>query len=207
MKRRELLKTGTASLVLTGGFGATAFAQDAPAIEIPDMVLGNTEAPVELIEYASFTCPHCKSFHEGIYPQLKADYIDTGNVKFVYREVYFDRFGLWASMIARCFGDERFFAFTDVLYKEQSNWTAGGDPQLVIDNLRRLAKTAGMTDETLDACMSDADMAQALVAWYQENADRDNVSSTPSFVINGTNHRIRTYAELQSILDELIADA
>ena len=71
---------------------------------IEDMVLGDANAPITMIEYASYTCPHCGSFHQNTYPQLKADYIDTGKVKFIFREVYFDRFGLWASMIARCGG-------------------------------------------------------------------------------------------------------
>jgi len=92
MKRRDLLKTGGAALVLSSGAGQMAFAQEA-SIEIPDMVLGSADAPVEMIEYASFTCPHCARFHADVWPQLKADYIESGKVRFIYREVYFDRFG------------------------------------------------------------------------------------------------------------------
>ena len=205
MKRRDLLKSGGAALALSS-LGGRAFAQDA-TIEIPDMVLGNADAPLEMIEYASFTCPHCARFHADVWPQLKADYIETGKVKFVYREVYFDRFGLWASMIARCAGETRFFAFTELLYEEQRNWAGSSDPQQVIDNLRKLAKTAGMTDETLDACMSDADQAQALVGWYQANAERDGINSTPSFLIGGEKYANMTYDEMKAILDEKLADA
>lgn len=205
MKRRDLLKTGGAAMVLSGGVGQFALAQDAPVI--PDMVMGDANAPVEMIEYASFTCPHCARFHADVWPQLKADYIETGKVRFVYREVYFDRFGLWASMIARCAGEVRFFAFADLLYAEQRNWAGSGDPQAVIDSLRTLAKTAGMTDETLDACMSDAAKAEALVGWYQTNAENDGINSTPSFVINGEKYSNMTYAEMQGILDELVGDS
>jgi len=119
MKRRELLKTGGAAIALSAGAGQMAFAQEA-TIEIQDMVMGAEDAPVEIIEYASFTCPHCARFHADVWPQLKADYVETGKVRFIYREVYFDRFGLWASMIARCGGEGRFFAFTDLIYKEQA---------------------------------------------------------------------------------------
>ncbi len=206
MKRRDLLKTGGAALALSGGFGSIARAQDA-TVEIPDMILGDANAPLEMIEYASFTCPHCASFHADVWPQLKADYIETGKVKFIYREVYFDRFGLWASMIARCAGDQRFFAFTDLLYAEQRNWAGSGDPAVVIDNLRGLAKTAGMNDETLDACMSDAAKAEALVGWYQTNAERDGVNSTPSFLIGGEKFANMAYADLQAVLDEKLADS
>ncbi len=206
MKRRELLKSGAAGLALAGGLGSTAWAQD-ESVAIPDMVLGDPDAPVEMVEYASFTCPHCARFHADVYPQLKADYIDTGKVKFVYREVYFDRFGLWASMIARCAGETRFFAFTDLLYEEQRNWAGSQDPAQVIDNLRTLAKTAGMNDETLDACMSDAAKAEALVGWYQTNAERDGVNSTPSFLIGGEKYNNMTYDEMKAIIDAKLSDA
>jgi protein-disulfide isomerase len=206
MKRRDLLKTGGAALALSGGFGSIARAQDA-TVEIPDMILGDANAPLEMIEYASFTCPHCATFHADVWPQLKADYIETGKVKFIYREVYFDRFGLWASMIARCAGEQRFFAFADLLYAEQRNWAGSGDPAVVIDNLRQLAKTAGMNDETLDACMSDAAKAEALVGWYQTNAERDGVNSTPSFLIDGEKYANMSYTDMKAILDEKLAEA
>lgn len=204
MKRRDLLKTGGAAVALSGGFGSLVQAQEA-TIEIPDMILGDENAPIEMIEYASFTCPHCARFHAEVYPLLKADYIDTGKVKFIYREVYFDRFGLWGSMIARCAGDSRFFAISNLIYEKQREWTASGDPAIVIQELRTLAKTAGMNDETLDACMSDADQAQALVGWYQTNAERDSVTSTPSFLIDGEKHGNMAYAQMQAILDEKLA--
>ncbi|MEL6640203.1 MAG: DsbA family protein [Pseudomonadota bacterium] len=204
MKRRELLKSGVAGLALASGWGSMAWAQD---VEIAEMVLGDPDAPVEMVEYASFTCPHCARFHADVYPQLKADYIDTGKVKFVYREVYFDRFGLWASMIARCAGETRFFAFTDLLYVEQRNWAGSQDPAEVIGNLRTLAKTAGMNDETLDACMSDAAKAEALVGWYQTNAEQDGINSTPSFLIGGDKYNNMTYDEMKNIIEAKLADA
>ena len=71
---------------------------------IVEMVMGSEDAPITIIEYASFTCPHCASFHENVLAPLKADYVDTGKVKFVFRDVYFDRYGLWASMVARMKG-------------------------------------------------------------------------------------------------------
>ena len=86
---------------------AEAQEADLDTSTIVEMVQGAEDAPVEIIEYASYTCPHCANFHQGAYKQLKKDFIDTGKVKFIYREVYFDRYGLWASMVARCGGPAR----------------------------------------------------------------------------------------------------
>ena len=173
---------------------------------IQDMVLGSPDAPVEFIEYGSFTCPHCAAFHAGQYQQLKTDYIDTGKVRFIFREVYFDRFGLWASMIARCGGELRFFGIHDILYETQSDWVAGGDPALIAENLRKIGLTAGLDAAMLDTCLGDATQAQTLVAWYEENAARDGVEGTPTFLINGTKYSNMDYPKLAAILDAELAE-
>ena len=173
--------------------------------DIADMVQGSPDAKVEIIEYASYTCPHCASFHAGPYKDLKKDYVDTGKVKFVFREVYFDRFGLWASMIARCAGPDRFFGMTDLLFKEQSLWSRAGDPAAIVAELRKIGLKGGMEEAQLNACLEDADNAQALVAWYQENAERDDVGSTPSFLINGEPYSNMNYADFSAIIEENLA--
>ena len=182
-------------------------AQEAGDIDtsgVLEMSMGNPDADVTVIEYASFTCPHCRSFHEGAFKDLKKDYIDTGKINFIYREVYFDRFGLWAGMLARCGGEERYFGLVDLIYENQSEWAAGNDPSVIAGNLRRLGRTAGLSDEQVNACLQDADMAQAMVAVYQENATADGVSSTPSFLINGQVYQNMPYAEFSQILDEAL---
>ncbi len=172
---------------------------------VKEMTLGAEDAPVTLVEYASFTCPHCASFHMNQLKELKADYIDTGKVRFVYRDVYFDRFGLWAAMVARCGGEERFFGISDMIYEQQRDWIGSGqDPVAITSNLRRIGKVAGLSDEQLDACLSDADKAQALVAVYQQNAEADAINSTPTLIINGEKHGNMSYAELQGIIDGLL---
>ena len=218
MQRRNLIAGGVAVVGL-GGWALTRPSKDLPfdplmaanaqeattdMVAIPDIVMGSADAPVEIIEYASFTCPHCANFHATTYPLLKADYIDTGKVRFVYREVYFDRFGLWASMIARCGGEMRFFGMAELIYEKQKEWGASGDPVVIVEELRKLAKTAGLSDEMLDECMNDAEQAKALVAWYQANAERDDINSTPSFLIDGEKFSNMAYPEFQKILDEKI---
>jgi protein-disulfide isomerase len=188
-----------------------AMAQDAEATDIDtsgvtEMVMGSADAPVTIVEYASFTCPHCAAFHADQFKQLKADYIDTGKVQFVYREVYFDRFGLWASMMARCGGEMRFFGIAEVLYAEQQEWIAGGDPVAISDNLRRIGRTAGMDDATLEACLTDETQAQTLVAWFQENATADGIEATPTLIIDGEKHSNMPYEELSAIIEAALAE-
>ncbi|MEH6741456.1 MAG: DsbA family protein, partial [Sulfitobacter sp.] len=156
-------------------------------------------------EYASFTCPHCAAFHQTVFKQLKSEYIDTGKIKFVYREVFFDRFGLWASLIARCGGEDKFFGISDLLYNEQAKWTRAGDPAAIVEELRKIGRLAGLDNETLEACLQDSDQAQAMVAWYQKNAEADNVDSTPSFIINGKKHSNMNFADMKKIIDDALA--
>jgi protein-disulfide isomerase len=178
----------------------TATTGEAP--EVAEMVLGNAEAPVTIVEYASYTCPHCASFHANVFKDLKRDYIDTGKVKFVFREVYFDRYGLWAAMVARCGGETRYFGISSILFEQQKEWAVSQDPAVVVESLRKIGRSAGMDDATLNACLDDRAMAEALVATYQANATADGVEATPTLFINGEKHNNMSYADLRAILDE-----
>lgn len=181
-----------------------AQAQDADldTSTIVEMVQGAEDAPVEIIEYASYTCPHCANFHAGAYKQLKKDFIDTGKVKFTYREVYFDRYGLWASMVARCAGPEKFFGITDLIYEGQSEWTRAGGPAEIVDELRKIGRRAGIDNDQLEACLQDGTRAQTLVAWYQENAERDGINATPSFIVNGKKVENQSYDDFKKLIEE-----
>jgi len=194
----KTIATGTAMLLANTH---TVFAQE--ETKVIDMTLGADDAPITVIEYASFTCPHCATFHTDVFHDLKVDYIDTGKVKFIYREVYFDRFGLWAGMLARCGGEEKYFGFIDLLFTRQHDWIGGGsEPATIIANMKKLGRIAGMSDETMDACMQDQDNAQALVAEFQKNATADDINATPTFMIDGEQYSNMTYSEFKEILDE-----
>ncbi len=139
-----------AETATTPAADGTAPAADATPIEVKDFSIGTTDAKINFIEYASFTCPHCADFHAQIFPKLKADYIDTGKLRFEYREVYFDRFGLWAAMVARCGGEMRYFGITDILFDTQREWAATDDPNAVVASLKKIGRTAGMDDAKVD---------------------------------------------------------
>ncbi|PWJ17429.1 DsbA family protein [Jannaschia seohaensis] len=170
-----------------GGLGDLGAAH-AQGAAVPEMTLGDPNAPVKVIEYASYTCPHCANFHNETFKSFKAEYIDTGKVHFTYREVYYDRYGLWASMIARCAGPRRFFGVSELIYKRQRDWARQSEPAAVADSLKRIGLQAGMSRAEVDACMQDAAQAEALYGWYQANSERHQVRSTPSFLINGEMH-------------------
>lgn len=212
MKRQNpMLKTlaAAATIALVGLLPLSATAQEAEAttpVEITDFSLGPADAKVQITEYASFTCPHCATFHANVWPQLKADYIDTGKVRFTYREVYFDRYGLWAAMVARCGGEMRYFGIVDMIFDQQQEWAASDDPNVVVGNLRTIAKTAGLDDATLDACLQDGAKAEAMVAHFEANMAADQVEGTPTFIINGEKHSNMSYDDMKEIIDAKLAE-
>ena len=183
-------------------FSASAQEAEVDTSRVIEMQIGNAEAPVTVIEYASYTCPHCATFHATTFQQLKTNYIDTGKINFIYREVYFDRFGLWAAAVARCAGPERYFGVSGLIYEKQRDWIGDGAPEGIAERLKTIGKTAGMTEEQVDGCLRDAGMLQSMVAVYQENATADGIESTPSFVINGEKYSNMSFEDFAKILDE-----
>lgn len=178
-----------AALALMGATAAysavPAFAQSDEAVVLEEMSLGADDAPITMIEYASFTCPHCKNFHKNVLPKIMENYIDTGMVRLVYRGIYFDRLGLWADMLARCGGPDRYFGITAMIYDKQKEWTSGENAVAIVDSLYAIGRLAGLKQADMEACMQDNVTAQAMVKFSTENADADDVSATPTFVING----------------------
>ncbi|WP_412509123.1 DsbA family protein [Roseovarius sp. SYSU LYC5161] len=193
----------------TGAVNAQEAGEEAGQVDVSgivEMTMGPEDADVTVVEYASFTCPHCATFHENQFKKLKADYIDTGKVHFIYRDVYFDRLGLWASMVARCGGRDRFFGISEMLYDQQRDWIGSGDdPVQIANNLRRIGKVAGLDEDKLESCLADIGKAQALVTWFEANAEADDITSTPTLIINGEQYSNMGYDELKAILDEELA--
>jgi protein-disulfide isomerase len=158
-----------------------------------DMILGNPDAPVTIVEYSSFTCPHCANFKSRTWPKIKEKYIDTGKAKLIFREVYFDQYGLWASMVARCGGQATFFDKVGAIMAKQQEWArAGGNAtsqqardQAIAAELGRIGRLEGLSAERVQACMTDEPYMLRLLADFQAHSARDNIRSTPTFIING----------------------
>jgi protein-disulfide isomerase len=152
--------------------------------DLPDLVLGSDDAKVTIVEYASMTCGHCKHFHDTTFPELKKKYIDTGKVRFVFREFPLDARAFAASMLARCAGStEKSMALIDVLFDTQEQWA------FVKENptpkLFEIAKQAGFTQETFDKCLTDQKLLDQLTAAHTRATETFVVSATPTFFING----------------------
>jgi protein-disulfide isomerase len=184
-----------------------ALAQEAATADTGpgDFSLGSPDAPVKIVEYASFTCPHCANFHDTVFGKLKTDYIDTGKVHFTLREVYFDRYGLWAALVARCGGEMRYFGIHDMLFAKQAEWAASDDPAQVVKNLKTIGLAAGLDDAAMEVCLNDTANAEALIKQFQTNMEADGVEGTPTIFVNGAKHSNMTYDELKTIIDAELA--
>ena len=218
MNRRLLL--GAAALALVGGVvwsqlggsqttGAAIAASDYADVDtssIVEMTMGPEDAPVTVVEYASLTCPHCARFHETTFQELKRDFIDTGKIHYIYRDVFFDGAGLRGSLLARCAGPTRFFGMNDLLFTRQKEWLDAKTMSDVMDNLVRIGKVAGLGEEQIVACIEDQEKAEVLEAWFRQHAEKDEITSTPTVVIDGKKYGNPSYAELKKTLDEKLAE-
>jgi len=183
-----------------------AFAQSDDAVVLEEMSFGAEDAPITMIEYASFTCPHCKNFHADVLPLITKNYIDTGKVRMIYRGIYFDRLGLWADMLARCAGPDRYFGIAAMIYEKQGEWTSAESAVGVVDNLYGIGRLAGLNQADMEACMQDNVNAQAMVKLSTENAEADGVNSTPTFVINGQTLTNMPYLDFVNEFERLLAE-
>ena len=145
-----------------------------------EMALGDEKAPVTIIEYASMTCPHCAAFHASTYPELKKRYIDTGKVRFIFREFPLDQLALAAFLLARCAGPDKYFPMIETLFQQQKEWVV----QKPLQPLIAIAKQAGMSETAFNECLQNQKLIDGLEE-VRQRAMKLNVQSTPSFFING----------------------
>lgn len=192
ISRRKLL-LGTASLIAVGSLGYLASALDAlsskamaqsSALLTPgplgDMVQGSETAPVTIVEYASLTCSHCRNFAVRTYPELKKRYIDTGKVRYVFREFPLNDVDLLAIVIARCASKEKYFPLIETLFDKQDQWAVNNPVQPLLG----IARQAGFTDESFKACAANQQVIEGVKAQREAGA-KFGVNSTPTFFING----------------------
>jgi protein-disulfide isomerase len=179
--RRSLLWTAAAGLLLLPAAGLAAESWP-PAAD--DMVLGEPKARVTVIEYASAACPHCARFNNNIFPAFRKKYIDTGKVRYVYREYLTDPVEVAAAgaLLARCAGKAKYFQVLDDFFHGQANAYETGDVRGLV---YAVGQKAGLTEAQINACITDEAAAKALNARVQRYAETDGVDSTPTFVING----------------------
>jgi protein-disulfide isomerase len=198
----------TAALSLTGlaalvGFSPLRLITEAMAqsasdvakpVSLPDIALGPADASVTITEYASMTCPHCAAFNEAVFPKIKSEYIDSGKIRYVFREFPLDAKAAGGSMLARCIAKDdpgKFFAVIDMLFKQQNDWVMKNTTETLI----RIGKQAGLSQQAVEDCLKDQALLNKIVADQKYASEVLKVDSTPTFFING--ERIRGEASFE----------
>jgi protein-disulfide isomerase len=146
-----------------------------------DVVLGSNKAPVTIIEYASLTCPHCAHFSTTTFPELQKRYIDTGKVRFIFREFPLDALAAAGFMLARCAGTDKFMPIVETLFAKQSEWMV----EKPIEPLRTIAKQFGFTEQTFDQCLANQKVLDGIQDVRDRGTTKLGVNSTPTFFVNG----------------------
>lgn len=209
INRRTAMMAGAAALASFAGAAASAAAQTAPTAD--DMVLGSANAPVTLIEYASASCPHCAHFHETVFPQLKANYIDTGRVRLIFREMLTEpgAVALAGFQVSRCNSatPDQYFSRLNEIFADQQAMYAAGTMRAVLDTMLEVGAHAGLSHDQVMTCINDPS-SQDRLGRFNQSANQFNVTGTPTLILNGQkleDPSALTYDGLSHILDQAIA--
>jgi protein-disulfide isomerase len=200
VSRRTVVGVGLAALAAPSA--ASAVVRAAPG----DMSLGDPKAPVHVVEYLSLTCPHCADFHLGVFPALRAKYIDKGLVYYTLRELLTAPAQVAAAgfLMARCNGGARYFTIVDQVFRSQPRWREGNIKPVFLE----IAKQNGLTEAQFEACITDEKANDALAARLAYATGTDKVSGTPTFFVNGVllpNQKVPTLAEMDAAIQRALA--
>ena len=170
-----------------------------------DFTIGDENAPITIIEYASMSCSHCADFHNNTLPDLKAEYIDTGKVRMVFRDYPFNYPALLGSMMLRCIPEDVKYDYMNALYQLQTTWV-NRDPKVSKKELYKIMQSGGMTKDEFDACYGNLDNENLILEGVMAAQKDFNIKSTPSFVVNGNliegNKNIK---EFRQIIDKILS--
>lgn len=188
-----------------------AHQQPIPGVPLDDMAEGSVDAPVTVIEFASMTCPHCAHFQKDTFPLLKRDFIDTGKVRFIFREFPLDSYAVDASILARCAGADSYFAVLGKLFADQNQWMPAPGPisevsrKATQNRLLKYGEDHGVTEEKYQACLANKPLKDHLANRMDEARNRYGVNGTPAIVVNGTLADSPAYADLAKAINDALA--
>ena len=215
LTRRVALKATAAATMAFAAVPGFAQAQSAPEPQgtvdmdtlletgaLDDQVLGEADAPVTVVEYASMTCSHCAAFHERTWPALKENYVETGKIRFILREFPFDPRAAAAFMLARCAPEGKYFPMVDVLFDRQKDWAFVENARTPLENI---AKLAGFTQESFEACLTNQELLDDINAVRERGASEFGVDATPTFFIEGRKYSgAMSIEQMSAIIDPLL---
>jgi protein-disulfide isomerase len=194
---------------LAASFSTTAFGQDAAKVDLSDLLtppeegdmeMGPKDAKVTIVEYGSASCPHCAAFYKDVFVKLKPDYIDTGKVRFIFREFPHNDQGLAAFMLARCAPKEKYFALLDTFFTTQATWVPDA-----FNGLKNIAQQAGVSATDFEACLKNEKVAKGILDVREKGAKQYGVNGIPTIFVNGKAlEGEQTYDGMKAIIDPLL---
>ena len=174
-------------------------------ITVDDFVIGETNAPITIIEYASLPCSHCADFHINTLGKLKKEYVDTGKVKIVFRNFPYNYPALLGSMVLQCIPEDVRYDYMNALFQLQPNWVVKENAKSK-QELYKIMQSGGMTKEEFDSCISNRELEEKILQVVINAQNEYNIRSTPSFLINGLllegNKSIK---EFRQIIDKILS--
>lgn len=190
----------SAAPVAVATASAPSDAKSLLAIQPGDHVMGDVKAPITMIEYASFTCPHCAHFNTTVLPELEKKWVTTGKVKLIYRDFPLDQIATKAAQLAECSGNDKYFAVVDMIFRGQGNWAAAQDP---IAELSKSLRIAGMGENEVKACLANDAVATGVINDYR-GGESLGVNSTPTLFVNGEQFKgARSLEEFDALFTKL----
>jgi protein-disulfide isomerase len=176
---------------------AVAISSDAV---LEERSLGADDAPVTMIEYSSLTCPHCAEFHTTTLPKIEEQYVAPGKLRLVYRDFPLDPLATAAAMLPHCIEPDRYFGFLEALFRSQSTWARSQEPA---KELERLSRFAGLSPAEFQACINNKELLQAIQQRAEAARREYNITSTPTFIINGEKIVGATrFEEFQKVIEQ-----
>ena len=187
---------------------STAYSEESSILIVTedDFVIGKIDAPITIIEYASMSCSHCASFHNNTLPDLKEEYIDTGKVKFVFRDFPYNFPALLGSMVMRCTPNDVRYDYMNALYKLQNQWVLEENAKTT-QELYKIMQSGGMKKEDFEACINNTDLENQIIQEIIDAQEEFQIKNTPSFLVNGNlvagNKSIK---EFRQIIDKILSE-
>ena len=200
--RQSLVAFAAALMILLSPVARAEIASTSDALA--EKVMGKPDAPVTLTEFASLTCPHCANFHQNYLPDIEKELIATGKVKLVFVDFPLDGLALAGAMLARCAGPERYFGFLKVLFRSQESWARAPEPRKA---LLQVARLGGLSEADFEACLANKEILAGVQKAAAEARDNHDISSTPSFLIDGKKFEARQFGDIADALRKAVAAA
>ena len=192
-------------LILCLIYSNNLFADSILEITDDDLIIGDKNAPITIIEYASLSCGHCADFHINTLPEIKKEFIDKGKVKFIMRDFPFNYPALLGSLALKCVPQDIRFDYANALFKLQNKWVTRENKKST-EELYKIMQSGGMTKDRFNACINDVDLENKILQGLMDAQKEFDIKSTPSFIINGTLYEgNKPFKDFKKIIDKILS--